>query len=127
MLFNQGQAATVVGIDDIAARTSTRTGSWIDLRQYNQGDTIILQEVGTVSGTTPTLDGKLQDATDGSGTGAADLSGATFTQVTASNSRQRLVIKAGSHRGWVRYVGTIAGTSPSFMVGVVAMGHPKYV
>jgi len=126
MLNNEGQAASVINLSDIAARTATVTGSWIDVRQY-EGDLVILQEVGTVSGTSPTLDGKIQDATDGSGTGAADVSGATFTQVTASNSKQKITIPAGSVRGWICYVGTIAGTTPSFMVGATGLSRSKTV
>lgn len=127
MLFNQAQASSIINVMDIAARTSTTNGSWIDVRPYNQGDMPLLLEVGTVSGTSPTLDVKIQDATDGSGTGAADITGATFTQVTASNSKQKLVLKAGSTRGYIRAVQTIAGTSPSFMAGVTGLAHPKVV
>src|SRR4030067_1086107 len=113
MLNNQGQAAEIIPLSDIAARTATVTGAWVDVREY-EGDLVILQEVGTVSGTTPTLDGKIQDATDGSGTGVADVTNATFSQGIAAQSKQKITIPAGSVRGWIRYVGTIAGTTPSF-------------
>ena len=112
MLHNEGQAASVFNLSSGAARTSTVTGSWVDVSEY-EGDLVIIQDVGTVSGTTPTLDGKIQHASDSGGTGAADVSGATFTQVTASNSKQKITIPAGSVAGWIRYVGTIAGTRPA--------------
>lgn len=126
MLNNEGQAADVISLSNVAARTSTVTGAWVDVREY-EGDIVITQDVGTVSGTTPTLDGKIQDASDGSGTGAADVTGATFTQVTTADNVQKITIPAGSVQGWIRYVGTIAGTTPSFTMGVHALSRPKYV
>lgn len=111
-------------ISDIAARTSTVTGSAIDLQTYI-GKVAIIQQVGTVSGTTPTLDGKIQDSADGS-TGWTDVSGATFTQVTASNNQQVIAVDTRVARRYVRYVGTIAGTTPSFAVGVIATGEKQY-
>ena len=125
MLANQGQAAELVNISDIAARTATFQSSWFDVRKY-EGDILIMQEVGVVSGTTPSLAGTFEDATDISGTGAAALSGVAYTAVTASNSKQKLTIPAGNNRGFIRYVGTISGTTPSFTMGVTALSHPKY-
>ena len=85
------------------------------------GNLLVIQDTGTVSGTTPTLDGKIQNSADGS-TGWADISGATFAQVTASNNTQTIAVAANACLGYIRYVGTIAGTTPSFMVGVQALG-----
>ena len=45
-----------------------------------------LEVTGTVSGTSPTLDAKLQDSADGS---AWADTGVAFTQVTATGSRQQ--------------------------------------
>ena len=125
MLGNEASAADVIRFSVPNLRTVTVNGSWIDCRQY-EGDIVIVQEVGVVAGTSPTLDGKLMDATDGSGTGAADLAGAVFTQATAAGA-QKMVIPAGSHRGWLRYTGTIGGTSPQFQMAVVGMSRPKIV
>lgn len=125
MLGNEAHAADVIRFSVANLRTVTVNGSWIDCRQY-EGDIVVVQEVGVVAGTSPTLDGKLMDATDGSGTGAADLAGATFTQATAAGV-QKLVIPAGSHRGWLRYTGTIGGTSPQFQMAVIGLSRPKIV
>lgn len=103
--------------------TSTVTGSAVDIRQY-VGGLEIYQAVGTVSGTTPTLDGKIQHSADGS-TGWADVTGATFTQVTASDAGESITISADSSLGYIRYVGTIAGTSPSFDLAVIGFGQQK--
>ena len=95
--------------------TSTATGSAVDTFGYNSA--MLALEVGTVSGTTPTLDVKVQDSADGS-TGWADVSGLTLTQVTASNNSQVLAIEGlnsaangVSRRRYLRVVGTIAGTN----------------
>lgn len=126
MLNNEGQAAALINLANIAANTATLTGAYVDCRQY-EGDIVIIQEVGVVSGTSPTLDGKIQSATDGAGTGVADVTGATFTQVVASNSKIKIVISANAIQGFIRYVGTITGTAPSFTLGVTALSRPKTV
>jgi len=121
-IFNFVTAAIssgLVNLSSIAARTSTVTGTGVDVSAYT-GPMLFVQDVGTVSGTTPTLDGKLQDSADDSS--YADVTGATFTQVTASNSVQTLQLGADSVRKYVRWVGTIGGTTPSFTCGVKAIG-----
>lgn len=125
MLNNEAAAAEAIPFSVANLRTTTVNGSWIDCRQY-EGDILIVQQVGVVAGTSPTLDGKIMDATDGSGTGFADLAGATFTQSTALGT-QKLIIPAGSHRGWLRYTGTIGGSSPQFQMCVIGLSRPKIV
>jgi hypothetical protein len=104
----------VSSASDPAARTSTVTGTGVDFLQ-GDGQCFAVQHVGAVSGTTPTLDGKIQES-DTSGSGYADISGATFTQVTASTSL--LVINFFRTKRYLRYVGTIGGTTPSFTMAV---------
>ena len=72
-----------------------------------------------------TLDGKIQDSPDGS-TGWADLTGKTFAQVTeAAAAFESILVDKDQTRGWIRYVGTIAGVSPSITFGVIGMGFNK--
>jgi len=120
-LFDTTGELTVATVSDIAARTSTVTSSAYDTQDF-KGTLTILQQVGTVSGTSPTLDGKIQDC-DTSGGTYADVSGLTFTQVTASNNAQSLRCPTRGLRRYIKYVGTIAGTTPSFAMGVVAIGQ----
>lgn len=126
MLANQGQAAEAVQMlaPLSAAATVNATSAWIDVRKY-EGDLVIVSNVGLITGTiTPTI----EDATDGSGTGAAAVTPTegAFTQVTTSNDplQEKRTIPAGSVRGWIRYVGTIV-TGPA-LVGVTLLAHPKY-
>ena len=116
---------TQTAVSGIAARTSTVTSSAVDLRTY-KGGVIVQQLVGVVSGTTPTLDGKIQTSADGS-TGWTDISGATFTQVTATDSLTKIGFATRDTLGYVRYVGTIAGTTPSFTMGVALLSAKERV
>lgn len=109
-----------------ASNTSTLTGSAVDILNID-GPMLVTQSVGTVSGTTPTWDGKIQDSADGS-TDWQDVSGATFTQVTASTNLQAIKLEASQVRRYIRYVGTIGGTStPTFPVAVSAWGRKATV
>lgn len=101
--------------------TSTVTGTGIDLLGFN--DAMITMEIGTVSGTAPTLDGKIQESDTIGGT-YTDITGAVFTQVIASNSSQRIRVGGlgvGSRKRFIRYVGTIGGTTPSYDIAVNAV------
>lgn len=59
----------------------------------------------------------------------ADVSGATFTQITASNPDPETVsVDRKAEESFLRYVGTIGGTStPTFNVSVVSIGGEKKV
>lgn len=104
------------------ANTAAATSGWIDVRTY-EGDIAIIQSTGVV--TAGTIVGKIQEATDGSGTGAADITGAVFTSVGTStdNDVQKLVIR--NTAGYIRYVGTIA-TGPA-LVGVSMLARLESV
>lgn len=115
---------TQTSVSAIAARTATVTSTGIDISGYN-GGIIVQQLVGVVSGTTPTLDGKLQSSPDNSTW--SDISGATFTQVTATDNFQKIGIQVPAAARYLRYVGTIAGTTPSFTMGVVLLGQKARV
>lgn len=117
-------ALTQTSVSALAARTSTVTATGIDVSGY-KGGVIVQQLVGTVSGTTPTLDGKLQYSADNSSW--SDISGATFTQVTASDSFQKIGVDLRQGAKYLRYVGTIAGTTPSFTMCVVLLAPKERV
>jgi len=83
-----------------------------------------IQQIGTVSGTSPTLAGKIQESADGS-TNWTDINGATFTTVTASTNTQAVAFERTKR--YLRYVATVGGTSPSFAVAVVISEQKKQV
>lgn len=126
MLLNQASAATATSLLDAlsAAATANATsgaGKWLDVRIYD-GEMLVTQQLGAVTGT---IAGKLQSATDANGTGAADITGATFGTNTANSTSTQAIDPKRVVGGFLGYVGTIA-TGPS-LVSVVAAGKKKIV
>ena len=108
-----------------AARTATLTGTGFDVSAYN-GNITFVQNVGVVSGTNPTWAGTIEDSANDSDYTA--VSGAAFTSVTSSTNLQTLNVDTRSVRKYLRYVGTIGGTStPTFNVSVTAIGEKQAV
>lgn len=110
--------------------TGTVNGPAVDLRPY-RGKVVLILNSAAGTGTTPTLDLKVQDSADGS-TGWADLLSASevglFTQVTTTDSLQAVMVDTEYVRGFVRVVTTIGGTSsPTFIAGVSLIGFPQRV
>lgn len=126
MLSNQASAATSatilrpVSAANTAAAT-TGSGLWLDVRQYD-GELLVCLDLGAVTGT---IAGKLQSATDTNGTGAADITGATFG-TTAANSTTKIVVDPKKVvGGFLGFVGTIV-TGPS-VLSVTVHGKKKIV
>ena len=115
------QAILCIGAPPQTA-TATVTGTGGDLLA---GDNrcFAIQQVGTVTGTTPTLDGKIQESSDNAAW--TDIAGATFAQVTASSNYQAITFDRSKR--YIRYVGTIAGTTPNFALAVVISEQKKQV
>lgn len=125
MIGNEAQAARVTKLLSAAscANTAAATSGWVAVAEF-EGDIMFIENVGVVTG--GTIDGKIQTASDGSGTGAADVAGATFTQATTSTDErvEKVVVPASKLNTHVRYVGTIV-TGPA-VVGVEMVARPKY-
>ena len=71
--YDQGQ------IDPDAYSAGTVTGAWVTMADYTEAAAILM--VG-IMGTSATLDAKLQQAQDASGTGVKDVAGSAITQLT---------------------------------------------
>ncbi len=103
------------------AITANTNGIGIDTLGYNSA--MIGLEVGVVSGTTPTLDVKIQDSADNATFN--DLSpSVAFTQVTASNNSQALRLdglNGTGRRRYIRVVATVGGTTPNFQTSTVIL------
>ena len=74
--------------------------------------------VGNAAGTTPTMNMKVIESTDG--TTYTDVVDGAFTQVTTSNQIQALPVKPRLR--YVSVTGTVAGTNPVFEATVVIVG-----
>lgn len=124
MLNNEAQAATAVKLLDpiSAAATANATSGWVDVRD-REGDLMVTVQVGALSGT---ITWTIEDATDGSGTGAAGVTPTEGAFIAgAANQLQKRTVGAGAVRGWVRVVGTIV-TGPVLVSANVA-SRPKIV
>lgn len=110
-----------VSAANTAAATSG-TGKWLDVRPY-ESEILVVQQTGAVTGS---LAGKLQSATDADGAGAADISGATFTAVSAANKTHYCVVDPKKVvGGFLGYVGTVV-TGP-VLISVSAHGRKKVI
>lgn len=123
----QAVTPTVTSLIDAASAANTAaatsgSGKWLDVRSYD-GDLVVVQQIGAVTGS---ITGKLQSATDANGTGAADITGATYTLVNSANNSQAIVVNPKKVvGGFLGYVGTIV-TGPA-LTSVVVVGQKKYV
>lgn len=106
-----------------AARTTTANGTGVDLKDFI-GQAALILDSAAGTGTTPTLDLKLQDSDDNST--FADVSPAVaFVQVVAGASQQRVGVDCDALRRYVRIVSTIGGTTPSFTYSVNMVGRKQ--
>lgn len=96
-----------------AARTVTGNSGWVDIGDAREIIAQLDADAGT--GTSPTLDVKLQTSWNGADATAVDVPTGAFTQVLAVASAQ---IKSLTifHR-YVKVVWTVGGTTPSFNFG----------
>jgi hypothetical protein len=99
-----------------AARTSSGNSGEVDVSNYIEA--LVFLKSGAGTGTSPTLDVKLQVSPNGSDW--YDLPNGAFTQVTTSASSQVKQISNLGRRLRVAY--TIGGTSPSFTFEVRLAG-----
>lgn len=126
MLYSQAGAATMTSLIDAASAANTAAATsgsakWLDVRPYD-GELLVIQQLGAVTGT---IAGKLQSASDANGTGAADITGATFGTNTANSTSTLVVDPKKVVGGFLGYVGTIV-TGPS-LVSVTAGGKKHVV
>ena len=91
--------------------------------QEADGRCFAVQVIGPVTGTGPSLAGKIQESSDNSTW--TDVTGATFTTVTASNNIQTIVFDRTKR--YLRHARTVAGTSPTFALSVLIGEQKKTV
>jgi hypothetical protein len=119
-LLHDLPSQSVIGASSYPATVSTSdVGASVDLIEAD-GRCFAIQVIGAVSGTSPTLAGKIQESADNST--FTDIAGATFSTVSASSNLQ--VISFERTKRYVRYSRAVAGTSPSFAISVV-IGEQK--
>ena len=105
--------ASTITLLAVGGRSTTVTGSAVTgLAAAKQ---LVMQlDVTTASGTSPTLDVVVQDTVDGSNWNTI----ATFAQATAVT--REVIRLTTAFTDQLRVVGTIGGTTPVFIFGVLA-------
>jgi hypothetical protein len=120
--MNPNQEYTAVSLAVAGAITTTGNQTGVDILNFDGHGMVILNSAAG-TGTTPTLDVKLQDSADNSS--FADVSGAAFTQVTGAASFQTIDVDLSAIRRYVRVVDTVSGTTPSFARSVSLVGRSQ--
>lgn len=124
-LLNALSQGVVLSVAESDERNADLDGTSIDVQDYEGVGAFILNS-GAGTGTTPTLDCKLQDSADDSS--FADVTGATWTQVTdAAALVEVLKINVSNLRRYVKIVGTVGGSTPVFVYGAEFLGIKKAV
>ena len=86
-MFPNAKASEVVSLLTTIAPSAQAAGAsasgWVNMGLYNK--LLAIVNVGT-PGSGGTVDAKLQQATDSSGTGAKDIAGTSITQMTAAGT-----------------------------------------
>ena len=124
-LLNALAQATGVELAPAASRTSTLTGAGIDVLEY-EGVALVLLNASAGTGTSPTLDVKLQHSDDDST--YEDVTSGAFSQVTDAAETagvKAMKLNVSDLKRYLRVVGTVAGTTPSFDFGVEFVGITK--
>jgi hypothetical protein len=127
MIHNLGSKTYIASLLGADSRNASANGTGFDLQGSNdaEGEAIVILDSEAGSGTTPTLNVKLQDSADNSSW--ADITGKTFTEVTDGGAGfQKISINTNDVRRYVRAVGTLGGTSPVFVYGVSLVYSKKY-
>lgn len=129
-LLDDCQAASLLNAVSAAntAGATSPSGAWLDVSNF-VGDILVVQNVGVCTGA-GSINGKLQAATDATGAGAADVTGATFTSITSSPGGCQVYAispdQCPAAKTFIGYVGTIAGFS-AVLVSVTAHGRKRTV
>lgn len=127
MLHNLGSKTYVGSLLGADSRSASANGTGFDLQGSNdaEGEAIVILDSEAGSGTSPTLDVKLQDSANNSDW--SDISGATFTQVTDGGAGfEKISINCNDVRRYVRAVATLGGVTPAFVFGVSLVYGKKY-
>lgn len=123
--------AVVGSIDPDAYTASTVTSGWIAAANFERFMAVVM--AGTL-GSSATLDAKLEQASDGSGTGAKDVTGKAIAQLTqaGTDSDKQAVINLNAEEldidnGFTHFrLSMTVGTATSDAGAIVIALDPRY-
>ena len=122
--------AVIATLDPASVAASTVVTSWVPVQNFHSFMALI--ETG-VLGASATLDAKLRQATDNSGTGAKDISGKALTQIlkASGDNKQAMIncraadLDAANGFGWIALSVTI-GTAASIFGAQLLGFYPRF-
>jgi hypothetical protein len=118
-------ATDVVSLLPPLAYDATTSGTGVAINGYTGTAKIILHCAAGTGNMTNTV--KLQHSDTDVDGNYADISGKAFTQVTTTASLQAISLNVDTCKKYLRAVSTIAGTTPSFPMSVVAVVRKQAV
>jgi hypothetical protein len=119
MMGSQASAAASANSLNAASYSAgANNGAWMDVTKWC-GEGLVSLNIGAVTGSVVF---KVQDATDISGTGAADIANVVTGTLSTPNTAAKLVFNVDQCRGFVRVVATVT-TGPVLAAGNLH-GHP---
>lgn len=128
MTNNLSEELAVAGaIDPQLVDNAAVTSDWVAMKN---GDRVMF--VVSVGATDITVDAKVQQATDASGTGAADMTGKAITQIAADEDNGQVIIEVkaeeltstNTHVAVVVTVGD--GTTGAYVSAIALQGRMRY-
>lgn len=128
MTENMSEMLPVAGaIDPQLVDDAAVTSDWVAMKN---GDRVLF--IVSVGATDTTVDAKVQEATDGSGTGAADITGKAVTQLTATDDNKQVVleVKADELSSTNTHVAVVVtagnGLTGAYVSAVAIQGSMRY-
>jgi hypothetical protein len=121
---NTRRATTLLTFIANDVTTATKTGSAVDLQDYEGDIALSLDAEAGGSGITYAVKLTECDTTGGTYT---DLSGAAFTTTTANTALvEQLVVNSDEAQRFIKCVVTVAGGTGAGAVSVLGLAAPKY-
>ena len=121
---NTRRATTLLTFIANDVATATKTGSVVDLQDYEGDIALSLDAEAGGSGVTYAVKLTECDTTNGTYT---DLSGAAFTTTTANTALvEQLVVNSDKAQRFIKCVVTVAGGTGAGAVSVLGLAAPKY-
>jgi hypothetical protein len=126
--------ALIASIAACLSRTSSASGTGVDLLDYEGSCCFVLDAGAATAGTNPTLDVTFEESLDDGATDAyaavpagAFQEGTNFGQVTNAASMQVRHFNVSDRKRYIRAKWVLGGTAtPTFPFGVAFLGQKKY-
>ena len=127
-IIDFGNEATQARLQDPVAVTANGASStYVDLQGF-QGKVKIALAIGAITGTTPTLDTKVQDCDTSGGTYADLATPVAFGQKTnQTGTVDAIVVDTRLCRRFLKLYNTVGGTTPNFTISAVVIGQKQTI